>query len=168
MMKALYALAILPRASVSSPGMSIAHSRAKVAWSRSSTSSLKACKAPSGKAISRTGMSRLESHDAALTMCERCSRLILMSERLRIPRTVGTRPTAVYGLIIHSLLWAPTARSAPRDARDLADAVVLKLDCDLVVDGAVVGAIEDRAPSGRRHTLVLLVGAAEARYDLVV
>jgi hypothetical protein len=30
--------------------------------------------------------------------------LILMSPRLRMPRTVGIRPTAVYGLIIRSLL----------------------------------------------------------------
>jgi hypothetical protein len=28
----------------------------------------------------------------------------LMSPRLRMPRTVGIRPTAVYGLIIRSLL----------------------------------------------------------------
>jgi hypothetical protein len=42
MMKTLYSRAIFPSSSVSSPGMSIAHSRANVAWSRSSTSSLKA------------------------------------------------------------------------------------------------------------------------------
>jgi hypothetical protein len=95
MTKALYSLAILPSASVSSPGMSIAHSRANVAWSRSSTSSLKACSAPSGTAMRRTGRSRLESHEAAFTRWERCSRLIAMSFRRRMPRTVGMRPTAV-------------------------------------------------------------------------
>src|SRR5215471_18723276 len=138
MTKALYSRAILPRASVSSPGMSMAHSRANVAWSRSSTSSLNACSAPSGKAISRTGRSRLESHEAALTRCERCSRLILMSLRLRMPRTVGIRPTAVYGLIIRSLL-----DGSPRgDARDLAHAIVLELDRDFVLLRAVGGAID--------------------------
>jgi hypothetical protein len=71
MMKALYAFAIAPSASVSSPGMSMAHSRAKVAWSRSSTSSLKAWSAPSGNAMRRTGRSRLDSHEAAFTRCER-------------------------------------------------------------------------------------------------
>src|SRR5215471_12991649 len=100
MMKALYSLAILPRSSVSSPGMSIAHSRAKVAWSRSSTSSLNAWSAPSGNAISRTGIERLDSQAAALTKWWRCSRLILMSSRFRMPRTVGMSPTAMYGLII--------------------------------------------------------------------
>src|SRR6266545_3619798 len=93
---------MLPRNSVSSPGMSMAPSRAKVTWSRSSTSSLKPCSAPSGNAISRTGRSRLDNHDAAFTRCDRCSRLIVMSLRFRMPRTVGIRPTAVYGLITPS------------------------------------------------------------------
>ena len=100
MMKTLYWRAIFPSSSVSCPGMSIAHSRAKVAWSRSSTSSLNAWSAPSGKAIRRTGMDRLDSHAAALTKWWRCSRLILMSRRFRMPRTVGMSPTAMYGLII--------------------------------------------------------------------
>src|SRR6266540_1463096 len=73
---------MLPRNSVSSPGMSMAPSRAKVTWSRSSTSSLKPWSAPSGNAISCTGRSRLDSHDAAFTRGDRCSRLILMSQRL--------------------------------------------------------------------------------------
>src|SRR5262252_2720308 len=164
MMKALYSLAILPSASVSSPGMSIAHSRANVAWSRSSTSSLNACRAPSGNAMSRTGMSRLDSHDAAFTRCVRCSRLILMSPRLRMPRTVGIRPTAVYGLIIRSLLDG----SPSRDARDLAHAIVLELDRDFVLLRAVGGAIDHGAPARRRHAFVLLVRAAEARHHLIV
>src|SRR5262245_14127356 len=164
MMNALYSFAILPSASVSSPGMSIAHSRANVTWSRSSTSSLNACRAPSGNAMSRTGMSRLESHDAAFTRCERCSRLILMSPRLRMPRTVGIRPTAVYGLIIRSLL-----ECSPRgDARDLAHAIVLQLDRDFVLLRAVGRPIDDGAPAGRRDALVLLVGPAEAGHHLVV
>src|SRR5262245_18800057 len=166
MMKALYSFAILPRASVSSPGMSIAHSRAKVAWSRSSTSSLKACSAPSGKAMSRTGISRLESHDAAFTRSERCSRLILMSLRLRMPRTVGMRPTAVYGLIMPRLL-APS-RSVTGDARDLRDAVVAKLDRHLVLPAVVRGPVDHRAPARRRDALVLLVGPAKARHHLFV
>src|SRR5512145_1129002 len=156
MTNALYSLAILPRASVSSPGMSIAHSRAKVTWSISSTSSLNACRAPSGNAISRTGMSRLDSHDAAFTRCERCSRLILMSPRLRMPRTVGIRPTAVYGLIMRALL----ACSAAGDARDLSDAVLVELDRHLALLRAVGRPIDHRPPSRRRHPLVLLVGLA--------
>src|SRR5215467_16166758 len=164
MTNALYSFAILPRASVSSPGMSIAHSRANVAWSRSSTSSLNACRAPSGNAMSRTGMSRLESHDAALTRCERCSRLILMSPRLRMPRTVGIRPTAVYGLIIRSLLGC----SPGGDARDFSHAIVLQLDRDLALLRAVGGAVDDGAPARRGHAFVLLIRAAEALDDLVV
>jgi hypothetical protein len=35
--------------------------------------------------------------NAAFTRCDRCSRLIMMSLRLRMPRTVGIKPTAVYG-----------------------------------------------------------------------
>jgi DNA-directed RNA polymerase subunit RPC12/RpoP len=45
--------------------------------------------------MSLTGRSRLESQEAAFTRCERCSKLILMSLRFRMPRTVGMRPTAV-------------------------------------------------------------------------
>src|SRR2546425_7712037 len=168
MMNALYSLAILPSSSVSSPGISIAHSRAKVAWSRSSTSSLNACSAPSGKAISLTGISRLDSHDAAFTRCERCSRLILMSLRLRMPRTVGTRPTAVSGLIMRALLDGE--RSAAGDARHFPDAIVVQLDRHLVLAGAVAvrAAIDHRAAPRRRHALVLLVGPAEPRHDVVV
>src|SRR5262249_27585141 len=114
--------------------------------------------------MSRTGMSRLDNHDAALTRCERCSRLILMSPRLRMPRTVGIRPTAVYGLIIRSLLGS----SPGGDARDLAHAIVLELDRDFVLLRAVGGAIDDGAPARRRDALVLLVRAAEAGHDLVV
>src|SRR6266550_8231164 len=176
MTNALYSLAILPSSSVSSPGISIAHSRAKVAWSRSSTSSLNACSAPSGKAISLTGRSRLDSHDAAFTRCERCSRLILMSLRLRMPRTVGTRPTAVYGLIMRALLrlWRRLGRqaeaSAGGDARHFPDAIVVQLDRHLVLSGAVAvgAAIDHRAPPRRRHTLALLVGPPEPRDDVVV
>src|SRR5262245_33012891 len=166
MMNALYSFAILPSASVSSPGMSIAHSRANVAWSRSSTSSLKACSAPSGKAIRRTGISRLESHDAAFTRCERCSRLILMSLRLRMPRTVGMRPTAVYGLIMPRLLapsWSVTG-----DARDLRDTIVSKLDRHLVLLAVGRRTVHHRAPARRRDALVLLLGAAEPGHHLVV
>src|SRR5438093_1426625 len=179
MTNALYSLAILPSSSVSSPGISIAHSRAKVAWSRSSTSSLNACSAPSGKAISLTGISRLDSHDAAFTRCERCSRLILMSLRLRMPRTVGTRPTAVYGLIMRALLrlWRRLGRQGPGpatsaggDARHFPDAIVVQLDRHLVLSGAVAvgAAIDHRAPPRRRHTLALLVGPPEPRDDVVV
>src|SRR5437899_464314 len=188
MTNALYSLAIFPSSSVASPGIAIAHSRAKVAWSRSSTSSLNACSAPSGKAISLTGISRLESHDAAFTRCERCSRLILMSLRLRMPRTVGTRPTAVYGLIMRALLrlWRRLGRpgpgpatacgahhaetSADGDARHFPDAVVVQLDRHLVLSGAVAvgAAIDHRAPPRRRHTLALLVGPPEPRDDVVV
>src|SRR5439155_364398 len=165
MTNAWYSLAILPSSSVSSPGISIAHSRAKVAWSRSSTSSLNACSAPSGKAISLTGISRLDSHDAAFTRCERCSRLILMSLRLRMPRTVGTRPTAVYGLIMRALL---EETSAGGNARHFPDAIVVQLDRHLVLSGAVAvgAAIDHRAPPRRRHTLALLVGPPEPRHDL--
>src|SRR6266850_1941620 len=166
MTNALYSFAILPRASVSSPGMSMAHSRANVAWSRSRTSSLKACSAPSGKAISLTGMSRLESHDAAFTRCERCSRLILMSLRLRMPRTVGMRPTAVYGLIMPTLL--ARSPSVTGDARDLRDAVVAKLDGHFVLLAVVRRPVDHRAPARRSDALVLLVGAAEPRHHLVV
>src|SRR6516165_9038890 len=80
--------------------MSIAHSRANSSWLRSRTSSLKPCKAPSGTAMSRTGRSRLESHDAALMRCERCSRFVLISSRRRMPRMVGTRPRAWYASIM--------------------------------------------------------------------
>src|SRR5262245_34114791 len=92
--------------------------------------------------MSRTGMSRLESHDAAFTRCERCSRLILMSLRLRMPRTVGMRPTAVYGLIMPRLLaplWSVTG-----DARDFRDAVVAKLDRHLVLLAVVRCAVDHR------------------------
>src|SRR5229473_3598789 len=100
MTNASYSRAILPSASVSSPGMSIAHSRANLTWSASNTSSLNPCSAPSGNAMRRTGRSREESQLAAFTRCLRCSRLVWMSLRFRMPRTVGTSPTAVYGLII--------------------------------------------------------------------
>jgi len=40
---------------------------------------VKPCKAPSGKAISRTGKSRLDNQAAALTICVMCSRLAAMS-----------------------------------------------------------------------------------------
>src|SRR5205823_7997036 len=50
--------------------------------------------------MSLTGRLSPESQFAALTRCFRCSRLILMSLRERMPRIVGTRPTAVNGLII--------------------------------------------------------------------
>src|SRR3989441_5248458 len=168
MTNASYSFAILPSASVSSPGMSIAHSRAKVAWSRSSTSSLNACSAPSGKAMRRTGISRLDSQDAAFTRCERCSRLILMSLRLRMPRTVGTRPTAVYGLIMRALLDGE--RSAAGDARHFPDAIVVQLDRHLVLAGAVAvrAAIDHRASPRRRHALVLGVRPAEPGHDVVV
>src|SRR5262249_60464599 len=114
--------------------------------------------------MSRTGMSRLDSHDAAFTRCERCSRLILMSPRLRMPRTVGIRPTAVYGLIIRSLLEA----SPGGDARDLTHTIVLELDRDFVLLRAVGGAIDDGAPARWRDALALLVRAPEAGDDLVV
>src|SRR6266568_3542640 len=97
--------------------MSIAHSRANVTWSRSSTSSLNAWRPPSGMATSRTGRSRLDSQDAALNRCEMCSRLRPMSARVRMPRTAGTRPTAVYGsiaaLAIPTVWWqrGPDGRS---------------------------------------------------------
>src|SRR5262245_51498800 len=114
--------------------------------------------------MSRTGTSRLESHDAAFTRCERCSRLILMSPRLRIPRTVGIRPTAVYGLIIRSLLEC----SPGGDARDLAHAIVLELDRDFVLLRAIGRPVDDGAPARRRDALVLLIRPAEAGHDLVV
>src|SRR2546422_9726678 len=115
--------------------------------------------------MSRTGMSRLDSHDAAFTRCERCSRLIVMSLRLRMPRTVGTRPTAVYGLIMRALL---DGRSATRDARDFPDPIVVQLDRHLVLARAVRSAIDHRAPPRRRHPLVLRVGPAEPGDDVVV
>src|SRR5207245_11258402 len=49
-----------------------------------------------------------------------------------------------------------------------ADAVVLELYGDFVLGGAGVGAIEQGAPAWRRHALLLLVGPAEPRDDLVV
>ena len=42
----------------------------------------------------------LDSHDAALTMCEMCSRFQAISSRRRIPRIVWIRPTAWYGSTI--------------------------------------------------------------------
>ena len=48
--------------------------------------------------MSRTGMDSPDSHAAALTRCLRCSMLVAMSARLRIPLTVGISPTAVYGV----------------------------------------------------------------------
>src|SRR5882762_2138414 len=114
--------------------------------------------------MSRTGMSRLDSQDAALTRWERWSRLSLMSLRLRMPRTVGTRPTAVYGLIMRALL------SASGDARHFPDAIVVQLDRHLVLPGAIAvrSAIDHGAPSRRRHPLALLVGLAEPRDDVAV
>ena len=44
--------------------------------------------------------SRAREPRGRLTRWWRCSRLILMSRRFRMPRTVGTSPTAMYGLII--------------------------------------------------------------------
>src|SRR2546425_10020245 len=119
MMKASYSRAIFPSSSVSSPGMSMAHSRANFTWSRSSTSSLKACSAPSGNAIRRTGMSSAESQLAAFTRCFRCSRLILMSLRRRIPRTAGIRPTAVYGFTTTGSSWDAVGPEQPRFANRL-------------------------------------------------
>ena len=54
--------------------------------------------------INRTGRSMLDSQDAALTMCEMCSRFQLISSRRRIPRIVWINPTAWYGSIIATLL----------------------------------------------------------------
>src|SRR3954452_11758679 len=75
----------------------MAHSLAYVAWSRSKTSSVKPCRAPSGSSTRRTGRSRLDSHEAAAIRWLMWSRLRWISARLRTPRTVGIRPTAVYG-----------------------------------------------------------------------
>ena len=82
----------------------IAHSRANSSWSRSRTSSLKPCRAPSGMAMSRTGRSMLDSHDAALIRCDRCSMFTCISSRWRMPRMVGTRPSAWYGSTMTSSL----------------------------------------------------------------
>src|ERR1051326_7417178 len=59
--------------------------------------------APSGIASSLTGMSRLESQNAALVSPLRCSILCLISSRRRMPQKLGIRPTALYGSIIVSL-----------------------------------------------------------------
>src|SRR3954471_18219997 len=91
--------------------MSIAHVRAKSMWLWSSTSSLKPCNAPSGNAIKRTGKSRLVNQQAALTRCDWCSMLRMMSARSRTPHIVGTRPTALYGSIIAVRYNAAETRS---------------------------------------------------------
>src|SRR5262249_61077495 len=54
--------------------------------------------------IRRTGRSMLDSHDAALIMCEMWSMFHMISSRLRIPRIVWIRPTAWYGSTIATLL----------------------------------------------------------------
>src|SRR5580658_3316711 len=70
-------------------------------------------------AIKRTGRLKLESQLAALIRCLRCSRLFLMSLRDRIPRMVGTKPTAVNGLIMgfHPDLrvWAQNTAPGPAE-----------------------------------------------------
>src|SRR5919198_2269152 len=104
MMKTFHLFARPPRISVSSPGTSIAHSLAYSSWSKSKTSSVNPCRAPSGMATSRTGRSRLESHEAAAITWEMWYRLRLISGRWRIPHTVVTSPTAVYGAIMTRLL----------------------------------------------------------------
>src|SRR5712691_977339 len=84
-------------------------------WSRSNTSSVKPCSAPSGSSTRRTGRSRLDNHVAAAIRWLMCSRLRWISARLRTPRTVGIRPTAVYGSDMRALL--PGACYADRGAR---------------------------------------------------
>src|SRR5262249_52859743 len=74
-----YWCARLPRASVSGPGMSIAHSRAKSTWSRSRTSSLKPWSAPSGIAISRTGQPR-RGFDQVLEVLEICLDVVALPD----------------------------------------------------------------------------------------
>ena len=51
--------------------------------------------APSGTAISLTGISRLDNHEAALVKCFICVKLCLISDLCLIPLTVGINPTAV-------------------------------------------------------------------------
>ena len=46
-----------------------------------------------------TGHDRAESHAAAFARCRRFSILTPISSRLRMPRTTGIRPTAVYGFM---------------------------------------------------------------------
>jgi hypothetical protein len=50
---------------------------------------------PSGIATRRTGISRLESQNAAFVRLSRCSRFFSMSSRRRMPQKLGINPTAV-------------------------------------------------------------------------
>src|SRR5262245_65908691 len=119
-------------------------------------------------ASSRTGMSRLDSQNAALVRLLRCSILCLMSSRRRMPQNVGIRPTALYGSIMMPPIAAdrPTAvEQSGRDARQpgerhgqlvlvivLIDELALEVtDVGLHFEMAVAGAVEQarlrRAPA---------------------
>src|SRR5215469_6065874 len=78
--------------------------------------------APSGIAKSFTGMSRLESQNAALVSPFRCSILCLISSRRRMPQKLGMSPTALYGSIIVnvppcSMSWPGWRREAPQSGK---------------------------------------------------
>src|SRR5262249_51197485 len=66
-------------------------------------------------ARSRTGISRLESQNAALVRLLRWSMLCLMSSRRRMPQNVGMRPTALYG----SIMMFPRLAGGPSGVRIL-------------------------------------------------
>src|SRR3954469_8958622 len=150
-----------PSWSVSGPGMSIAHSRANVSWSRSSTSSLKPWSAPSGTATRRTGRSSPPSQADAVTRWSRCSRFLKMSSRRRMPHIVGTSPIAWYGSI--------TSRSSRGwSARILADfgshpQLLADQAIDLAAVGAALGLAHDGADQGAHG---LRVAAADALRDV--
>src|SRR6266851_10075606 len=96
MIYVLCCLALRPRASVSSPGMSRAISSTYFSWSQSNTSSVKPCRQPSGTQIKRTGKSMALSQTAASISSEMCLILTATSERFLQPRIVGCKARAIY------------------------------------------------------------------------
>src|SRR5689334_12013967 len=108
--------------------------------------------APSGIARSFTGMSRLDSQNAALVSPLRCSMLCWISSRRRIPQKLGISPTALYG----SIMWLSPMRFVARmersDIRGGRSRISLR---SIRATGTRSG--RDARQAGKRHGELLLV-----------
>src|SRR5262245_1890388 len=104
-------------------------------------------------ASSRTGISRLESQNAALVRLFRCSMLCLMSSRLRMPQNVGMRPTALYGSIMISPDTSPCVSVLSRNGRQAGERhgqlfLIVVLVDELALEVADIGPHVEMAVAG--------------------
>src|SRR5262245_16661444 len=128
-------------------------------------------RAPSGMARSRTGISRLDSQNAALVRLLRCSMLCLMSSRWRMPQNVGMSPTALYGSIIVSPMSSSRSRSG-RDGRQSGERhrqllLVVVLVDELALEVADIGLHVEMPVAGHAEQDYLTLALALAAQCLV-